>query len=186
MTVVNQRMLELLKSPRSHVCRTACQIAGHFFETMKDTRRPEFDDIVNVLLYKTADASKFIRQDANLALDCMVTHIPTFHAIRALCAKGPSHRNYLVRCASIRLLICAVVIAGPSILLNNPSYEHSRKRVIINLAHFLDDKNHDTRKYAERLYKILTKESSFEFYLKKYLDRQTLDSFYRTLRFIKK
>lgn len=40
MTIVNQRLLELLRSPRSHVCRTACQAAGHFFECMKDTRRP--------------------------------------------------------------------------------------------------------------------------------------------------
>lgn len=40
MTSINQRLIELLKSPRSHVCRTACQAAGHLFEYVKDTRRP--------------------------------------------------------------------------------------------------------------------------------------------------
>lgn len=40
MTAVHQRLLELLRSSRSHVCRTACQAAGHLFESMKDTRRP--------------------------------------------------------------------------------------------------------------------------------------------------
>lgn len=40
MTAVNQKLLELLRSPRSHVCRTACQAVGHFFESIKDTRKP--------------------------------------------------------------------------------------------------------------------------------------------------
>lgn len=40
MTTINQRLVELIKSPRSHVCRTACQAIGHLFECIKDTRRP--------------------------------------------------------------------------------------------------------------------------------------------------
>lgn len=40
MTTVNQRLIELLRSSRSHVCRTACQAAGHLFDLVKDTRRP--------------------------------------------------------------------------------------------------------------------------------------------------
>lgn len=152
MTVINQRLLELLKSPRSHVARTACQLTGHFFEVMKDTRRPEFDDIINTLLYKTADASKFIRQDANMALDAMVTHIPIFHAVRSLCAKGPTHRNPLVRCAAVRLIICAVVIAGPAAVMNNPNLETTRKRIIENLGYFLDDKNVETRLVPTQIY----------------------------------
>ncbi|VEN38027.1 unnamed protein product [Callosobruchus maculatus] len=40
MTTINQKMVELIKSQRSHVCRTACQAVGHLFEYVKDTRRP--------------------------------------------------------------------------------------------------------------------------------------------------
>lgn len=40
MPVVNQRVLEFLRSPRSHVCRTGCQVAGRLFAEVKDTRRP--------------------------------------------------------------------------------------------------------------------------------------------------
>ncbi|KRT82950.1 hypothetical protein AMK59_3293 [Oryctes borbonicus] len=40
MITINQKLIELLRSPRSHVCRTACQAAGHLFESMKDTRGP--------------------------------------------------------------------------------------------------------------------------------------------------
>ncbi|KAF2894557.1 hypothetical protein ILUMI_11620 [Ignelater luminosus] len=174
MTAVNQKLLELLRSPRSHVCRTACQAAGHFFESMKDTRKPEFDDIVEMLLCKTADANKFIRKDANLSLDCMVTHIPIFHSIRSLCLKGPTHKNALVRTATIRLIICAVVIAGPDVVLNGSGLDITRKRIIQHMAKFIDDKDQDTRKYAERLFKVLCKESTFESNLRKYLEKDEI------------
>ncbi|KAJ8961785.1 hypothetical protein NQ318_021387 [Aromia moschata] len=145
MTVINQRLIELMKSPRSHVCRTACQAVGHLFEYIKDTRRPEFDEIVDTLLCRTADANKFIRHDANLALDCMVTHIPVFHAVRALTTKGPDHKNPLVRVATARLLVCAVVIAGPQNILHPNGNDFTRKRIILNMVKFLDDKDMATR-----------------------------------------
>lgn len=50
MPEINQRLIRLMQSPRSHVCRTSCQIAGRLFQTVGDTRRPEFDDIVDLLL----------------------------------------------------------------------------------------------------------------------------------------
>ncbi|XP_044262215.1 uncharacterized protein LOC123009763 isoform X2 [Tribolium madens] len=186
MPSIHQRLIELLKSPRSHVCRTACQAAGHLFEYVKDTRRPEFDDIVDILLHKTADSNRFIRHDANLALDCMVTHISTFNAVRALCQKGPFHKNPLVRCATVRLLVCAIVIAGPDFVLNPNNNEYTRKRVILNMARFLEDKNLDTRKLAERLYKVLSKDTRFEVYLKKYLEKEQITKIKKTLRIIHK
>ncbi|RZB40601.1 protein FAM179B-like, partial [Asbolus verrucosus] len=186
MSSINQRLIELLKSPRSHVCRTACQAAGHLFEYIKDTRRPEFDDIVDLLLHKTADANKFIRQDANLALDCMVTHISPFNAVRALCSKGPFHKNPLVRTATVRLLVCVIVIAGADFILNPNNNEYTRKRIILNLARFLEDKNLETRKLAERLYKVLCKEPRFDIYLKKYLEKDQILKIKKTLRIIHK
>lgn len=105
----------------------------------------EFDEVVDLLLFKTADANKFIRQDANLALDCMVTHIPTSHAIRALCSKGPSHKNYLVRTATVRLVVCAVVIAGTENILNPTNSEQTRKKIFYYLPKFVEDKNLEVR-----------------------------------------
>ncbi|XP_022904449.1 uncharacterized protein [Onthophagus taurus] len=186
MTSINQRLLQLLKNPRSHVCRTACQAAGHLFESMKDTRGPEFNDIVDLLLSKTADANKFIRKDANLALDCMVTHISTCQAIKALLLKGPTHKNNLVRSATVRLLICAIVIAGPGVILNPSGNEATRKRIFSNLVKFLEDKNPDTRKYGERLYKVLSKEKYFDMYLKKYIERDDLSKMKKILKAISK
>ncbi|XP_018327660.1 uncharacterized protein LOC108738645 [Agrilus planipennis] len=182
MPVINQRLIELLRSPRSHVCRTACQAAGHFFEFVKDTRRPEFDDIVNILLFKTADTNKFIRKDANLALDCMVTHIPAFHAIRVLSDKGPEHKNSLVRVATARLVVCAVVIAGPNAILNSIGNDGTRKRVMLCLVKFVQDKSPDVRKFGERLYKTLCKEDNFNFFLGRLVDRDELKTVKSILR----
>lgn len=75
----------------------------------------------------------------------MVTHISTFHAVRTLCAKGPTHKNDLVRTATARLLVCAVVIAGTENILSQNGSEHTRKRLITNLLKFLEDKNLETR-----------------------------------------
>ncbi|KAJ8915225.1 hypothetical protein NQ315_015448 [Exocentrus adspersus] len=174
MTVINQRLIELMRSARSHVSRTACQAVGNLFEYVKDTRRPEFDELVDTLLQKTADSNKFIRHDANLALDCMVTHVATYHAIRAICCKGPEHKNPLVRTATARLIVCAVVIAGPDNILHPHNNEFTRKRIIISMVKFLDDKCHETRKFGQRLYKLLHKDRIFDIYLKRYLERDVI------------
>ncbi|KAL1505537.1 hypothetical protein ABEB36_005081 [Hypothenemus hampei] len=177
MTVINQRMIDMLKSSRSHICRTTCKAVGHLFEYVKDTRRPEFDEIVDTLLNRTADSNKFIRQDANMALDCMVTHIPTMHAIRALCAKGPDHKNTLVRLATARLLVCVVVIAGPASILNPNNSDYTRRRIILNMVKFLSDKTLEPRKYGERLYKLFNGDRMFEIYIRRYLEKETLQKF---------
>ncbi|XP_060523715.1 uncharacterized protein LOC132700422 isoform X1 [Cylas formicarius] len=174
MTSINQRIIDLLKSPRSHVCRTTCQATGHLFEYVKDTRRPEFDEIVDTLLCRTADSNKFIRRDANLALDCMVTHISTLHAVRAICAKGPEHKNFLVRSAAARLIVCAAVIAGPHAILNPNYSDYTRRRIILNMVKFLNDKTYETRKFGQRLYRLLSIDKMFDFYLKRYLERDAV------------
>ncbi|CAG9765231.1 unnamed protein product [Ceutorhynchus assimilis] len=173
MTIINQRIIDMLKSSRSHVCRTTCKAIGHLFEYVKDTRRPEFDEIVDTLLCRTADSNKFIKHDANLALDCMVTHIPILHAIRSLCAKGPEHKNSLVRIATARLVVCAVVIAGSSYILNPNNSDFTRKRIIVNMVKFLNDKTLEARKYGDRLHKLLYSDRLFEIYVRRYLDKDT-------------
>ncbi|XP_056635850.1 TOG array regulator of axonemal microtubules protein 1-like [Diorhabda sublineata] len=174
MTIINQRLTELIKSPRSHVSRSSCQAVGHIFKYIKDTRGPEFNELIDTLLCKCADSSKFIRHDANSALDCMVIHIPTFHAIRALCAKGPEHKNPLVRTATARLIVCATILAQPQNILHPQSNEYTRRRIILSMVGFLDDRHSEVRKYGERLYKILSKDRIFDFYLNKYLERDVV------------
>lgn len=174
MTVINQKLIDLIKSPRSHVSRTSCQAAGHIFEFVKDTRRPEFDELVDSLLCKCADSNRFIRHDANLALDCMVTHIPTFHAVRAICSKGPEHKNPLVRVAAARLLVCSMVLSGPQNIIHPSSNEYTKRRIIMKMAGFLEDRSPDVRKYGERIYKMLSKDKIFDVYLNRFLEKDVI------------
>ena len=55
----------------------------------KSTKRPEFDEMVDILLSRTADPNRFIQKDSNMALDKMVQSICIQHSVRAICAKGP-------------------------------------------------------------------------------------------------
>uniref|UniRef100_A0A182JMV2 CLASP N-terminal domain-containing protein n=1 Tax=Anopheles atroparvus TaxID=41427 RepID=A0A182JMV2_ANOAO len=87
-TVINRKLIEFLKSPRTALCRSACQVSGELFREAKSTKRPEFDEIVDILLCKTADPNRFIQKDANVALDKLVTYIPTPHTVRALSNRG--------------------------------------------------------------------------------------------------
>ncbi|CAG9858656.1 unnamed protein product [Phyllotreta striolata] len=182
MTIVNQKLISLIKSPRSHVSRTACQATGHIFEYVKDTRRPEFDELVDSLLCKCADCNRFIRHDANLALDCMVTHIPTFHAVRAICAKGPEHKNALVRTAAARILVCAIVLAGPQNIVLPSANEYTKRRIIMKMAGFLEDRNPEVRKYGERIYKMLSKDKTFDMYLNRFLETDVISKMRKIMK----
>lgn len=75
----------------------------------------------------------------------MVTNIPFNHAFRALTMKGPDHKNSLVRLATIRLIICAIVLINPTVIFNPCTGENLRKKVIQVMVKFVLDKNQDVR-----------------------------------------
>lgn len=88
-SVVNRKLLDCFRSPRSTIVRVACQVSGELFRIIRSTRRPEFDDLADVLLARTADTNRFIQRDANVSLDKMVTYLPSFQVVRAICTKAP-------------------------------------------------------------------------------------------------
>lgn len=87
--IISRKLIDFFRSPRSNLCRTACQTAGEFFMVAKSTKRPEFDEMVDILMSRTADPNRFIQKDSNVALDKMVQSICIQHSVRAICAKGP-------------------------------------------------------------------------------------------------
>ncbi|XP_053698651.1 uncharacterized protein LOC128745599 [Sabethes cyaneus] len=169
-TIINRKLIDFLKSPRSSLCRSACQATGELFREAKSTKRPEFDEIVDILLCKTADSNRFIQKDANVALDKLVTYISTSHTVRALSARGPIHKNPLVRIATARLLVCICALSGLDAILGTYANPRTRKAILGMLAKFLTDKNLETRKFGERLYKMLRKHKFFNEYFYKDMD----------------
>ncbi|XP_001648160.2 uncharacterized protein LOC5563844 [Aedes aegypti] len=182
MTIINRKMIDFLKSPRSSLCRSACQAAGELFREAKSTKRPEFDEIVDILLCKTADPNRFIQKDANVALDKLVTYIPISHSVRALSARGPIHKNPLVRTATARLLVCICALSGLDAILGTNANPRTRKAILSMLAKFLTDKNLETRKFGERMYKMLRKHKFFNEYFYKDMDSNCKNNLKRMLK----
>ncbi|XP_062540221.1 uncharacterized protein LOC134208176 [Armigeres subalbatus] len=182
MTIINRKMIDFLKSPRSSLCRSACQATGELFREAKSTKRPEFDEIVDILLCKTADPNRFIQKDANVALDKLVTYIPISHSVRALSARGPIHKNPMVRIATARLLVCICALSGLDAILGTNANPRTRKAILTMLAKFLTDKNLETRKFGERLYKMLRKHKFFSEYFYKDMDSNCKNNLKRMLR----
>lgn len=74
----------LLKNTRPHVVKTVCQVAMELYKTVQCTQRPEFDELVSALLLKSTHTNKGIRNDAQRALDSMITHLSPVICIRIL------------------------------------------------------------------------------------------------------
>lgn len=165
--IIGRKLIEFFRSPRSNLCRTACQTAGEFFLIVKNTKRPEFDEMVDILLCKTADPNRFIQKDAIVALDKMAVSICVHHSVRAICAKGPDHKHPAVRATTARLLFIICSHLGAEAIVGADANTRTRKRVLNNLAKFLLDKNLETRRHAEKLSKILKRHKFFmEYFFK--------------------
>lgn len=165
--IISRKLIDFFKSPRSNLCRTACQVAGEFFLLAKSTKRPEFDEMVDILLCKTADPNRFIQKDANTALDKMASCINVHHSVRAVCAKGSSHKHPIVRSATARILTEICKKAGNDQIIGSDANPRTRKRVMSNLAMFLLDKNMETRRNGEQLCKLLRSHKFFmEYFFK--------------------
>ncbi|KAJ2947307.1 hypothetical protein O0L34_g17021 [Tuta absoluta] len=156
-----------MESPRTQVAKIACGAAAAIIKNTNYTRKPDFYETVTLLLVKTGSYSRAVRRSANLALDHIVCGVEMTHAVTALCIHGVSHKNALVRCAAARLLVvcCALAGGGRALLRTRPaSAATARRHVLRALSVLLEDKNTDTRKYAERLYTMLRPLSNFEAY----------------------
>lgn len=168
--IISRKLVDFFKSPRSNLCRTACQTAGEFFNVAKSTKRPEYDEMVDILLCKTADPNRFIQKDAIVALDKMATSICLHHSVRAICSKGPEHKNPVVRASTARLLFIICKHQGVENIVGSDANARTRKRVLTNLAKFLMDKNLETRRHAEKLCILLKPHKFFVDYFFKDID----------------
>lgn len=179
--VISRKLIDFFRSPRSNLCRTACQTAGEFFLSAKSTKRPEFDEMVDILLCRCADPNRFIQKDANVALDKMAMCINIHHSVRAITVKGPDHKNPMVRATAARLLVHICKQAGVEQIVGVGANPRTRKRVLVNLGKFLMDKNIETRKHAEKLCKSLKRHKFFMEYFFKETENNSKNSLKKIL-----
>ncbi|CAH0723977.1 unnamed protein product, partial [Brenthis ino] len=173
-TISESRIADLLRrvtghieSPRTQVARSACNTLAEILKNTNYTKKPDFYEGISSLLTKTGSYNRPVRRAANVALDEIVCKVDITHAVTAICIYGVGHKNALVRSASARLLVvcCALAEGGRQILrARPPTAVAARKHALRSLAELLQDKNTETRKYAERLYAMLRPLQSFEAY----------------------
>ncbi|XP_023288946.1 uncharacterized protein LOC105702854 [Orussus abietinus] len=182
MTIINRSLCSLLKSIRSHAVRMACQVAEELFKTMQSTSRPEFDELAVTLLQKSAHVNKGIRQDANKALDAMVTYIPLTHCVRVLSfACETESKNPLVRATVSRLVYNIISMVGVDTLMGKSNLKNTRGKIISICAKFLIDGNHETRNNAKMSVKLLMKHEDFEMYINQSVDQKVMEKIEKEL-----
>jgi len=62
------------------------------------------DEIACPLLQRTADTNRFLRADANAALDIMCEQLPIHRVIPVITLRGCGHQNAVVRATAVRIL----------------------------------------------------------------------------------
>ncbi|XP_066150265.1 TOG array regulator of axonemal microtubules protein 1 isoform X1 [Euwallacea fornicatus] len=149
-----------IKNLRSQVARIACNIAGELFMSCKHGLDMELDEIASPLLQRTADTNRFLRADANAALDIMCEHLPIHRVIPVITSRGCSHQNPIVRATSVRLLGDIVRRLGPDRTLVLP--KDLRDKVMLCGANSLADGNLDARSHGKSLFKCLIGHSHFQ------------------------
>ncbi|XP_024944141.1 uncharacterized protein LOC107270818 isoform X2 [Cephus cinctus] len=138
MSLINRSLCSLMRNTRPHIVRTASKVAMELFETIKCTQRPEFDELVAILLQKTAHMNKSVRHDVNKALDTMIVHIPVSHCTRAI-TSAAGHKNPLVRSTVSRLLITIVELIGVDSFFLSLHLKDTRRKIFVVLAKFIID-----------------------------------------------
>ncbi|KAF7285520.1 hypothetical protein GWI33_010519 [Rhynchophorus ferrugineus] len=149
-----------VRNLRSQVARVACMTAGELFSTCRRGLDMELEELAAPLLHRTADTNKFLRADANAALDIMCEQIPAQRVIPVITLRGCSHQNSIVRAASVRLLGDIVKRIGPDRALQLP--KDLKDKLLLAGANSLTDGNLEARTYGKVLFKHLIEEPNFQ------------------------
>ncbi|CAH1997559.1 unnamed protein product [Acanthoscelides obtectus] len=172
-----------IKNLRSQVARAACHTASELFETCKRSLEMELEEIAGPLLHRTADTNKFLRADANAALDVMCDHMPTSRVISVVTAKGCQHQNAIVRSAAMRLIDDIVRRVGADRVFQLP--KEVRDRLLVSGANSLTDGSLETRNFGKSMISQLITHHHFQKSLVDAVPQSTLRHIAKTLSAIK-
>lgn len=154
LTVASRAVASQVKNLRSQVARAACRLAGDMFKTHRKGLEPEAEELAVPLLNRTADTNKFLRIDANEALDRMCESITPQKSIGILMTRGTVHQNAIVRCTSARLLANVVKSTGSDKIF--ALQKDLRDKLFQTGADLLTEGSLETRGHAKQLFKVLS------------------------------
>ncbi|KAF5308085.1 hypothetical protein FQR65_LT00627 [Abscondita terminalis] len=148
-----------IKNLRSQVARAACLVASEMFANHRRSLEVELEEIAVPLLHRTADTNKFLRSDANAALDKMCLHLAPPRVVSIIAIKGGGHQNAIVRCAAARLLCSITNRLGAEKIYQLP--KDTRDKILSTGANMLMEGNLDTRKHTKMMFGNLIGHSQF-------------------------
>lgn len=159
LTVASRAVASQVKNLRSQVARAACRLAGEMFVTHKKGLESETDELAVPLLHRTADTNKFLRIDANDALDKMCESITPQKSISILLTRGTVHQNAIVRCTSARLLANIIRNSGHDKIFS--IQRDLRDKLFQSGADLLTEGSLEIRGHAKQLFKVLSQNNHF-------------------------
>ncbi|GLV39934.1 uncharacterized protein CBL_10830 [Carabus blaptoides fortunei] len=149
-----------IKNLRSQVARASCLAAAEMFTTHRKPLEMELEEIACPLLHRTADTNKFLRADANGALDAMCININTSRVMSVLSSRGATHHNAVVKCTAVRLTTELVRRLGNQKVFQLP--KDTRDRMLLIGANMLTEGSLDTRKHAKSMFTELSGHPQFQ------------------------
>ncbi|XP_044749815.1 uncharacterized protein LOC123310412 [Coccinella septempunctata] len=173
-----------IKNLRSQVARAACQASKEMFISCSQKGlEAELEEIVGPLLHRTADTNKFLREDANNALNVMTEKIHPAKVVTVLTSKGTTHQNAIVRCTTTRLLELLFRIHGTEKLFSLG--KEVRDRAILAGANALTEGSLETRKHAKALLRHMISYPNFQKALLEAVPPHTIRHIAKTLNSLK-
>lgn len=143
----------------------------------------EVEEVAAPLLQRTADTNRFLRADANTALDVMCDQLPVSRVVTVVTSRGSSHPNAIVRATSARLLNDLVSRFGPDRTFLLP--KDIRDRILLAGANSLADGSLEARKQAKCMLSILVGHQHFQRALLEAVPPQVLRHISKTLNTLK-
>ncbi|XP_014210097.1 uncharacterized protein LOC106640538 [Copidosoma floridanum] len=169
-----------VKNLRSQVARVACSTTSDVFRAHVRGIEQDLDEVAGVLLHRTADTNRFLREDCNAALDSMIEHFPPHRTIMTIVNRGAKHQNTVVHATTARLLYSIVSEIGPDCAMALP--REVRDKLFSTTAKLLTDGNLQARKHAKETFRLLVPCEGFRKALTDSVPESTLRLIEKTLR----
>merc|ERR1712013_765437 len=120
----------------------------------------QFEEIIQTLLLKTGDTNKFLRSDAEEALDTMIENASIHRAVTSVINSGMLSKNVMIRICVARLLVHIVTALGADTFFS--SSPDTFNPVLIAGSELIEDGSLEVRTYAKSLFRVLLLHENFE------------------------
>lgn len=200
-----------VRNLRSQVSRAACQAATELYGSSGMARQhrdhhhhphhplqlepADSDELALALLNRTADTNRFLRADAQQALDMMCDRGAPVRVFAVLLQRGCTHANAVVRTQAARLCARTTKRVGADRMMagmqgaaggNGDGLSRElRDRVVLAAARLLQEGSLETRRHAKEMCAVLAQHPTWERVMTEAVPAKVLRNIEKQLRGLK-